>query len=45
MKGDAQGAAAEAGGKASVVTAAQQELALQESDYEHYVHHANPVRR
>lgn len=45
MKGDAADQLAEAGGKASAVAAAQEELALQENDYEHYVHHRNPVRR
>ena len=45
MKGDGAQQLAEAGGKASAVVAAQEELALQENDYEHYVHHRNPVRR
>lgn len=45
MKGDGAQQLAEAGGKASAVVAAQEELALQETDYEHYVHHRNPVRR
>jgi MFS family permease len=45
MKGDGAEQLAEAGGKASAVVAAQEELALQENDYEHYVHHRNPIRR
>ncbi len=45
MKGAGAEQLAEAGGKASAVVAAQEELALQETDYEHYVHHANPIRR